>query len=53
MSAGTEFRETKKSVAFRAIVEKHGGVFLDLPPASFASVGTNVNTVILHLRKRD
>jgi hypothetical protein len=52
MSAGTEFRETKKSVAFRAIVEKHGGVFLDLPPASFASVGTNVNTVILHLRKR-
>jgi hypothetical protein len=52
MSAGTEYRTTKKSEAFRAIVEKHGGRFSSLPEGSFASSGTNVNTVILKLTKR-
>jgi len=47
MSAGTEFRETKKSAAFRKFVEERNGTFVDLPPRSFASVGTNCNTVIL------
>lgn len=46
MSAGTEFRETKKAIAFRRIMEKRKGYFLDLPPGSFASVGTYVNTVV-------
>ncbi len=49
MSAGTEFRETKKSIAFRAFVEAKNGRFYDLPPRSFASVGTNCNTVILQM----
>jgi predicted RNA methylase len=51
MSAGTEFRETKKAISFRAMVEKYGE-FRDLPDGSFASVGTNVNTLILTLKKR-
>lgn len=51
MSAGTEFRETRKSQAFRALMEKMGARWDDLPPGSFASVGTNVNTIILRVRK--
>lgn len=55
MSAGTEFRETKKSIAFRRMIEakrvkfrsNDRGPFEDLPPGSFASVGTYVNTLIL------
>jgi hypothetical protein len=49
MSAGTEFRETRKSVAFRALMEKMGARWRDLPAGSFSSVGTNVNTVILRV----
>lgn len=51
MSAGTEFRETRKSVAFRDLIEKMGGVWDDLPPGSFAEVGTYVNTRILRVWK--
>lgn len=51
MSAGTEFRETRKSKAFRALMEKMRARWDDLPPGSFASVGTNVNTIILRVRK--
>lgn len=60
MSAGTEFRETPKARAFRKIVEKNAkknwfrpSGFNDLPPGSFASVGTNVNTVYVDFRKQD
>jgi hypothetical protein len=53
MSAGTEFRETRKAIAFRALVERHGGSFRDLPPGSFRESGTNVNTVILTIRKAE
>ena len=52
MSAGTEFRETRKAIAFRALVESMGGKFTDMPAGSFAEVGTYVNTVILRLRKK-
>ncbi len=52
MSAGTEFRNTKKSKAFRDLVEKNNGRFFDLPAGSFASVGTYCNTVILELTTR-
>ncbi|PWJ81522.1 uncharacterized protein DUF4942 [Pseudaminobacter salicylatoxidans] len=51
MSAGTEFRETKKATAFRALVERMKGQFRDLPPGSFAEVGTYVNTVTVKLWK--
>jgi uncharacterized protein DUF4942 len=49
MSAGTEFRQTRKSAAFRALMDKMGGTWRDLPAGSFASVGTNTNTVILRV----
>ena len=51
MSAGVEFRETRKAIAFRDLVSQMNGHFVDLPAGSFASVGTNVNTTILVLNK--
>lgn len=51
MSAGTEFRETRKAVAFRKMIDELGGIWRDLPAGSFASVGTYCNTVLLRLRK--
>lgn len=57
MSAGTEFRETKKSAAFRKFAAKHSTYNWQnkwchqLPDGSFASVGTNVNTIIVQLEK--
>lgn len=50
MSAGVEFRETKKAKAFRALMERLHARWDDLPPGSFSEVGTNVNTVILRVR---
>ena len=47
MSAGTEFRQTKKARAFRAMVERLGGKWWDLPAGSFSECGTNVNTVLV------
>lgn len=46
MSAGTEYREDTKTADFRAKVAALGGRLHDLPPGSFSSVGTNVNTVL-------
>lgn len=51
MSAGTEFRQTKKSIAFRQIMEDMGADWNDLPPNSFSSVGTNVNTGFIVVSK--
>ncbi|MBA8904116.1 DUF4942 domain-containing protein [Phyllobacterium sp. P30BS-XVII] len=51
MSAGTEFRETKKSTAFRALMQKMNAQWEDLPPGSFSEVGTNVNTFFLKVWK--
>jgi hypothetical protein len=51
MSAGTEFRETRKSIAFRTLVANLNGSWQDLPRGSFASVGTNVNTLIVRFAK--
>lgn len=51
MSAGTEFRSTAKSVAFRKLMEDMGAEWRDLPPCSFSSVGTNVNTGMIAVRK--
>ena len=47
MSAGTEFRETRKSVAFRTLMQKMNARWRDLPPSSFSTVGTNINTIVL------
>jgi hypothetical protein len=51
MSAGTEFRETRKAAAFRDLTQQWGGSTRDLPPGSFKESGTYVNTIIVHLRK--
>ncbi len=51
MSAGTEFRETKKARAFRDRMAAMNAKWRDLPPGSFSEVGTNVNTVILRVWK--
>lgn len=47
MSAGVEYREDRKTADFRALVERYGGSFRDLPPGSFAESGTMVNTCIV------
>ena len=47
MSAGTEFRETRKATAFRDLMQTMGATWSDLPAGSFSSVGTNVNTRIV------
>jgi len=51
MSAGTEFRETKKSAAFRALMQKMNAQWEDLPAGSFSSTGTNVNTLFVKVWK--
>jgi hypothetical protein len=51
MSAGTEFRQTAKSVAFRKLMEDMGASWKDLPPGTFSSVGTNVNTGVISVSK--
>lgn len=55
MSAGTEFAETRKAIAFREFADKYKigwrSIFEDLPAGSFSEVGTHVNTVIVRLRK--
>lgn len=51
MSAGTEFRETAKSRAFRDHMAQLNARWKDLPAGSFASVGTNVNTLLLKVYK--
>ena len=52
MSAGTEFRQTRKSEAFRQLMKDMRAEWRDLPAGSFSSVGTNCNTVILRVTKR-
>lgn len=51
MQASDEFRETKKDIAFRKMIEPMRPKWRDLPAGSFAESGTNVNTVILTLTK--
>lgn len=51
MSAGTEFRQTAKAIAFRKLMENMGGKWDDLPPNSFSEVGTNVNTGVISVWK--
>lgn len=52
MSAGTEFRETRKAAAFRKLMADHKGKIEHLPFGSFAEVGTNVNTIVVTMEKQ-
>lgn len=47
MSAGTEYRETRKAAAFRKLLADRKGWMIDLPHGAFAEVGTHVNTVLV------
>ncbi|MEQ8349820.1 MAG: hypothetical protein RIB84_01100 [Sneathiellaceae bacterium] len=49
MSAGTEFRETRKATSFRALMEKMRAKWRDLPAGSFAHAGTYVNTCLVRV----
>ncbi len=49
MSAGTEWRSTKKARGFRDHMATRKASWRDLPQGSFSEVGTNVNTVILRV----
>lgn len=56
LPASAEVNETQRHIEFRAWVQKVGGsrygrLFSDLPPESFAEVGTRIQTVILTLIK--
>ena len=51
MSAGTEWRETKKARALRDRMKALNAKWQDLPAGSFSPVGTNVNTVLLRVWK--
>lgn len=51
MSAGTEFRHTRKSEAFRKLMTDWGAHWRDLPASSFSSVGTHCNTILLSVFK--
>jgi len=53
MSAGTEFRADRKTTSFRDLMSKMGADWSDLPPRSFASVGTNCNTRIVSVWNRE
>src|SRR3546814_16951918 len=58
MSARAEFRDDKRHRAFHRIVEQcrpaYGWMkWHDLPAGSFAHAGTNINTVIMAIRKPD
>lgn len=51
MSAGTKFRQNQKTRAFRDLVQTVGEIE-DLPEGSFKESGTNVNTVLVVMKKR-
>lgn len=52
MSASVLFRSNRKTVEFREIVERYGGVFAELPDGSFRSSGTDVRTVMLTIERK-
>lgn len=51
MSAGTEWRSTAKSRAFREWAGGLGAELQDLPEGSFRECGTNVNTCMVRIKK--
>jgi hypothetical protein len=53
MAGGAEFRQDRKWVAFRALVEARGGWITRLPDDSFKQSGTGVRTVVVVLPARE
>ena len=51
MSPGVKFRREAPAVRLRELIESRNGTIEDLPANSFASVGTNVNTILLTLHR--
>ena len=51
MSAGTEFRSNRKAAQFQEFVESIGGHVEQLPPESFKTSGTGINTLFVVLDK--
>jgi 16S rRNA G1207 methylase RsmC len=49
MSAGVEFRQDKRYVAFRDWVYSHAGTIERLPSRSFHASGTDVETVVVRV----
>ncbi|WP_313495401.1 methyltransferase [Pseudoxanthomonas mexicana] len=47
MSSGVVFRDDRLATEFRQFVTQHSGKIEELPPESFKSSGTSVNTVIV------
>lgn len=45
MSNSVTFRQDKRSLAFRELIESNGGIIVNNPEAAFKSSGTLVNTV--------
>lgn len=52
MSAGTEFREDRKTLALRELLNANGAVWRDLPMGSFSSQGTNVSTLYVTVTRK-
>lgn len=46
MSAGTRFRQDRKTRKFCALMAERGAERHDLPPNSFAEAGTGVDTCL-------
>lgn len=53
MSASVLFRNNKKTVEFRELVEKYNGTFEELPAGSFKESGTMVNACIVVINKEE
>jgi hypothetical protein len=51
MSAGVLYRQDRAHTAFRALVDKHGGMFVENPDGSFLESGTGVRTVTLVIER--
>lgn len=50
-SASVLFRDNKKTVEFRGLVDSYGGYIEPLPAGSFKASGTNVNTCVVVVEK--
>ena len=53
MSNGITFRNDKKAVAFRELMDQVGGEIIPLPEESFKESGTGVRTIIVVLPKEE
>ena len=51
MSASVLFRDNKKTVEFRELINRWGGTITPLPEKTFRDSGTNVNTCVMEVTK--